>query len=367
MRDYYRILGIRPDATQDEIKEAWIFSVKAFHPDKFAGSSPRQNTTAEQRTKAINEAYELLSDPIRRAGYDREYAREPRTNSAAQPPPQPPPPPPPSKTASSADTQRPSPVSQPLHRITPFASWSLLLAGVSFLFGWLFTAIPAIICGHIARSKIRKSGGGLGGKGIATAGLTFGYIALVLGVMAIPLLVGMIGRVQSERERLRLGAERQQIVSDDGKIKITVPASWTKLPDLNKNATVKLKHAVAVCVGDDSSETYLIVITHAKTELSKRLGSTITLEEQHQLTRDQRLEEMKNTSATSPISLLIDGHPALQDEISGTRKGVDYAFLHITVNEGDCFQEILAWAVKSRWQEQNELLREIASSFRTEK
>src|SRR5260370_32592803 len=92
MRAYYKILGIRPDATQAEIKEAWNFSIKAFHPDKFAGSSPRQHAVAQERTKAINEAYEVLSDPIRRAGYDREYAREPRTHSAAQPPPQPPPP-----------------------------------------------------------------------------------------------------------------------------------------------------------------------------------------------------------------------------------------------------------------------------------
>ena len=52
MRDYYRILGIRPDATQADIKEAWNFSVKAFHPDKFAGSSERQQAVAQEGTKA---------------------------------------------------------------------------------------------------------------------------------------------------------------------------------------------------------------------------------------------------------------------------------------------------------------------------
>jgi len=100
------------------------------------------------------------------------------------------------------------PVSQPVLHTAPAAIWSLVLAILSFTCGWLFTAIPAVICGHIARSKIRKSGGALGGKGIATAGLILGYIALTLGVMGIPLLVSMI---QSDRERLnRLATERKK-------------------------------------------------------------------------------------------------------------------------------------------------------------
>lgn len=93
MRDYYRILGIRPDATQAEIKEAWNFSIKAFHPDKFAGSSQRQQAVAQERTKAINEAYEVLSDPIKRASYDREYAKQFRTHAGPRPRKSPPPPP----------------------------------------------------------------------------------------------------------------------------------------------------------------------------------------------------------------------------------------------------------------------------------
>ena len=67
----------------------------------------------------------------------------------------------------------------------PVAIWSLILAVLSFTCGWLFTAIPAVICGHIARAKIRKSDGALGGRGIATAGLVLGYIALLLGIMGI--------------------------------------------------------------------------------------------------------------------------------------------------------------------------------------
>jgi S1-C subfamily serine protease len=76
MRRYYQILGVSPTASAEEIKDAWLFSLKAFHPDKFAASSPEQRATAEARTMAINEAYRILSDPVSRAVYDRDYFRE---------------------------------------------------------------------------------------------------------------------------------------------------------------------------------------------------------------------------------------------------------------------------------------------------
>ena len=76
---------------------------------------------------------------------------------------------------------------------------------------------------------------------------------------------------------------------------------------------------------------------------------------------------MKNASASEPVPLAIDGHPAMQDEISGTEKGTNVVFLHTTVDDGDHFQQILAWTLKSRWQQQNQLLREITRTFRSEK
>ena len=249
-------------------------------------------------------------------------------------------------------TPPPPPVPEPVPRTAPAAIWSLVLAVLSFTCGWLFTAIPAVICGHVARSKIRKSGGALCGKGIATAGLILGYIALVLGVMGIPLLVSMI---QSDRERLhRLSTERKEIASDDGKIKVTVSGMWTKLPELNKQATLQ--------VGYKSKEMYLIVITDAKAAVGD-----LTLEQHHQLTRDRMLQKLKNASASEPVALTIDSHPAVQDELSGTEKGTNVVFLHTTVDDGDHFQQILAWTIKSRWQRQNQLLREITGTFRSKK
>jgi hypothetical protein len=256
------------------------------------------------------------------------------------------------KTGAMADEAPPppSPIAVPhtVPRTPAVAIWSLILSVLSFTCGWLFTAIPAVICGHIARSKIRKSGGALGGKGIATAGLIFGYIALVLGIMAIPLFVSMI---QSDRERLqKLSTERKEIVSDDGKMSVIVPGTWTKLPELHKQASLQ--------VGNKSREVYLIVITDAKADLGG-----FTLEKHHQQTRDRMLQTMKNASATEPVSLTIDDHPALQDELTGTEKGTNVVFLHTTVDDGDHFQQVLAWTLKSRWQKQNQLLREVTKSF----
>jgi Domain of unknown function (DUF4190) len=254
------------------------------------------------------------------------------------------------------ETQTPPPPPQPAPQqtvtTTPIAIWSLVLAVLSFTCGWLFTAIPAVICGHIAWSKIRKSGGALGGKGIAAAGLLLGYIALVLGVMGIPLLVSMI---QSDRERLnRLSVERKEIASDDSKLKVTTSGFWVKRSDLNKQASLQAAYK--------DKEMYVIVITDAKADLDN-----YPLEKHHQLTRDRRLQKMKNASATEPVSLTIDGHPALQDELTGTEKGTNVVFLHTTVDDGDHFQQILAWTLKSRWHKQNQLLREVTSSFRSEK
>jgi curved DNA-binding protein CbpA len=70
VEDYYGILEVPPDASQKTIKAQYRFLLHAWHPDKF--SNAVHKTRAEEKTKEINEAYEVLSDPLRRAQYDRE-------------------------------------------------------------------------------------------------------------------------------------------------------------------------------------------------------------------------------------------------------------------------------------------------------
>ena len=64
-RDYYEVLGVDRNATDDEIKKAFRKLAFTFHPDR------NREDGAEEKFKEANEAYEALSDADRRAAYDR--------------------------------------------------------------------------------------------------------------------------------------------------------------------------------------------------------------------------------------------------------------------------------------------------------
>ena len=65
-KDYYKILGVEKNASADDIKKAYRKFAMKYHPDRNPG-----NKEAEEMFKKGSEAYEVLSDPDKRAQYDR--------------------------------------------------------------------------------------------------------------------------------------------------------------------------------------------------------------------------------------------------------------------------------------------------------
>lgn len=68
MKDHYQTLGIKREASTDEIKKTYKKLAIKFHPDKNDGDK-----FFEERFKEIQEAYELLSDKFKKEQYDNEY------------------------------------------------------------------------------------------------------------------------------------------------------------------------------------------------------------------------------------------------------------------------------------------------------
>ena len=68
--DYYAILQVQKNASQDEIKRQFRLLAKKWHPDK------KQSNDAEEKMAKINMAYEVLSSPKRRKMYDQHFSKK---------------------------------------------------------------------------------------------------------------------------------------------------------------------------------------------------------------------------------------------------------------------------------------------------
>lgn len=125
----------------------------------------------------------------------------------------------------------------PLQPQTPpktsgLAITSLVLGLLSFV-GSCITGIPAIICGHVAHSKIKKSGGTQGGSGLALTGLILGYIMtlaspIILG-LAVPVAMKSLNRANEITELNELKGLKMTLDLYASDFDGNYPASLTEL------------------------------------------------------------------------------------------------------------------------------------------
>lgn len=82
--DHYDALGLPADADPGAVRDAWRFLLTAYHPDRFR--DPAQRERAEEITKRVNAAWQVLGDPALRSRYDLRRAAADEDHDAAAPP-----------------------------------------------------------------------------------------------------------------------------------------------------------------------------------------------------------------------------------------------------------------------------------------
>jgi curved DNA-binding protein CbpA len=71
---YYDVLGVERRASVEEIRRAYLRLARRYHPDVVASSDARTRSEADERMRALNEAWSVLGDPARRRAYDQRRA-----------------------------------------------------------------------------------------------------------------------------------------------------------------------------------------------------------------------------------------------------------------------------------------------------
>ena len=118
----YDVLGVRADASPEDIRRAYLQVARRFHPDYFTDASQTERARAEERMRAANEAWAVLGDPARRRVLDTEAPRpfQPFTPVEDEPDPR-----------DAPDVPyRPSPPPTPRDRLTTLAPVLLFAASV---------------------------------------------------------------------------------------------------------------------------------------------------------------------------------------------------------------------------------------------
>ena len=164
------------------------------------------------------------------------------------------------------------------------------------------------------------------------------WLALVLGCGALPGL-------KRRAERL---SKPTVLRSADGKSQITLPPGWSEDKELHEQAALQGSWRF--------KELYVVVITDSREDFEDGM----TLERFTETTRDFA---GKDAETTEPVETVINGQRALNYEMKATVDGIKIGYVRRNVETPTAFHQIIAWTLRSRFEENKDALLEVVNSF----
>ncbi len=141
--------------------------------------------------------------------------------------------------------------------------------------------------------------------------------------------------------------KNKTLSSTAGNLELDVPANWHVL-DLHDDPDIE--------IGNELEETYLIVLSDAKEDL---YGWNLT--KHSRLTLGNFLTSIDFPEIVGPISLEVNGNPAVQFEIHGSAQGLSISYIHTTIETSGYFNQILSWTLQSRFEEKRPVFDKLMS------
>ncbi len=166
-------------------------------------------------------------------------------------------------------------------------------------------------------------------------GLVFSGLSLLvlIGLIMVGVYMGYKKSASTARSGLSSGVE--SIVNvPDSKLSLTLPSHWSDIKDLND--------AASLSVGNLFREEYLIVISEQKADFDGDLTAYSNL------TASTMIDSITNSTTKEPLTLSINGLPAIQREFSGSVDRTKIAYIHTSIEGSEHYYQIIGWTIPSR-------------------
>lgn len=166
--------------------------------------------------------------------------------------------------------------------------------------------------------------------GLVLSGIAF---ILIICVFAVGAYMGYKNTKGQSLTETSSGTKKIVKVPDT-KLSLGIPSHWKKIDDLNEAASLSM--------GNLFREEYLIVIAETKADFD---GS---LTDYSDLTVTAMIDSIDNSTFTEPVSLSINGLPAIQREFSGSVDRTKIAYSHTSIEGSENYYQIIGWTIPSR-------------------